>query len=52
MAAVNMLCPDCSGRMQLASRGRSAPSWGFGKATRFDSKAYATDTPGPGSYAT
>ena len=37
---------------QATSRGRSAPSWGFGKATRFDNRAYTTDTPGPGSYAT
>lgn len=37
---------------QATSRGRSAPTWGFGKASRFDSKMYASDTPGPGSYAT
>ena len=37
---------------QTTSRGRSAPSWGFGKAARLDSRAYMTDTPGPGSYAT
>jgi len=37
---------------QTTTRGKSASSWGFGKATRFDNKAYATDTPGPGSYAT
>jgi len=48
--AVYTLTPSMG--TQSTSRGRSAPSWGFGKATRFDSKAYATDTPGPGSYAT
>jgi len=37
---------------QATSRGKSAPKWGFGKANRFDNRAYVTDTPGPGSYAT
>jgi len=37
---------------QHTSRGRSASSWGFGKANRFDGKAYDNGTPGPGSYAT
>jgi len=37
---------------QATSRGRSAPTWGFGKATRFNDRTYVTDTPGPGSYST
>ena len=43
-------CHPCCA--QATSRGHSAPSWGFGKASRFDGRAYTTDTPGPGSYAT
>jgi len=37
---------------QATTRGRSAPGWGFGKASRFNQRAYESDTPGPGSYAT
>jgi hypothetical protein len=37
---------------QATSRGRSAPTWGFGKASRFNDRTYMTDTPGPGSYST
>ena len=37
---------------QSTSRGRSAPTWGFGKASRFNDRTYMTDTPGPGSYST
>ena len=42
--------PASSIGRQATSRGHSAPTWGFGKASRFDAKTYMTDTPGPGSY--
>lgn len=38
--------------VQPTSRGRSAPSWGFGTGSRFRAGAYETGTPGPGAYAT
>jgi len=37
--------------VQPTSRGRSAPSWGFGKQSRFAAGAYETGSPGPGAYA-
>jgi hypothetical protein len=37
--------------VQATTRGKSAASWGFGKATRFPAGAYATGSPGPGAYA-
>jgi len=36
---------------QATSRGRTAPSWGFGKANRFKNQFADTGTPGPGAYA-
>jgi len=36
---------------QATSRGRSAPSWGFGKANRFKANFADNGTPGPGAYA-
>jgi len=35
---------------QASTRGRTAPTWGFGTANRFRDK-YDTGTPGPGAYA-
>jgi len=36
---------------QATSRGKSAPSWGFGKANRFKANFADNGTPGPGAYA-
>jgi len=38
--------------IQPTSRGRSAPSWGFGKDRRYKDNTYETISPGPGAYAT
>jgi len=48
----NAYSPAPSIGIQATSRGRSAPSWGFGKSTRFKQGAYETGSPGPGAYAT
>lgn len=37
--------------VQPTTRGRSAPTWGFGTASRFKDGAYETGSPGPGAYA-
>lgn len=37
--------------VQATTRGKSASAWGFSKATRFPTGAYANDSPGPGAYA-
>uniref|UniRef100_A0A7S4B4M4 Flagellar associated protein n=1 Tax=Chrysotila carterae TaxID=13221 RepID=A0A7S4B4M4_CHRCT len=37
---------------QRTTRGQTAPTWGFSKATRFRSNSDDTGTPGPGAYAT
>ena len=37
--------------VQASTRGRSAPSWGFGRARRFKPDANETGSPGPGAYS-
>ena len=37
---------------QASTRGRSAPGWGFGKATRFKEGEHRSISPGPGAYST
>ena len=36
---------------QASTRGRTAPTWGFGKASRFKDNIFDNGTPGPGAYA-
>ena len=43
--------PASSIGVQATSRGKSAPSWGFGKASRFKGAFADNGTPGPGAYA-
>ena len=44
--------PVSSMGAQASTRGRSAPGWGFGKATRFKAGEHDTGGPGPGAYST
>jgi hypothetical protein len=37
--------------LQHSTRGRTAPGWKFGAATRFRADIYDKGTPGPGAYA-
>ena len=47
-----LVCLETRGALvaQASTRGRTAPTWGFGTANRFRDK-YDTGTPGPGAYA-
>lgn len=42
--------PISSMGVQHTSRGKSSPSWGFGKANRFKPTFADNGTPGPGAY--